>query len=282
MLDGRALIPRWHGRRVHLGSKENLPVHGIVLGDQMAVADEPARELSVREKTALGHGGNQAVISLAGEMRAFPTTAAAAAWQERLIAAEQMPGPAVQRSVTKQKPSKAWTTGKKSVLFIRVDFSDREGNPLNDKAAKFEMDRTDEFLRDNSYGKLSIETTLVPGVLRMPQTVEWYQEDPDARDDELLRHGREAARALDAKYHHRDYDFYIVAFTRIFDGWAGKAFVNSTGMWINGGFSNETIQHELGHNLGLYHANAWIPTQDDDPIGPVSYTHLTLPTKRIV
>ena len=268
MLDGRALTPRWHGRRAHLGSKENLPVHGIVLGGQMAVADEPTRELSAREKTALGFGVNQIVMSLAGEIREFPTVAAVAAWQDRLIAAEQALGPAVARSVAKQKPAKSRTTGKKSVLFIRVDFSDREGNPLNDKAAKFEMDRTDEFLRDNSYGKLSIETTLVPGVLRMPQTVEWYQEDPDVRDDELLRHGREAARALHAKYHHRDYDFYIVAFTRIFDGWAGKAFVNSTGMWINGGFSNETIQHELGHNLGLYHANAWIPTQDDDPIGP--------------
>ena len=268
MLDGRALTPRWHGRRAHLGSKENLPVHGIVLGGQMAVADEPTRELSAREKTALGFGVNQIVMSLAGEIREFPTVAAVAAWQDRLIAAEQALGPAVARSVAKQKPAKSRTTGKKSVLFIRVDFSDREGNPLNDKAAKFEMDRTDEFLRDNSYGKLSIETTLVPGVLRMPQTVEWYQEDPDVRDDELLRHGREAARELHAKYHHRDYDFYIVAFTRIFDGWAGKAFVNSTGMWINGGFSNETIQHELGHNLGLYHANAWIPTQDDDPIGP--------------
>ncbi len=268
MLDGRALTPRWHGRRAHLGSKGNLPVHGIVLGGQMAVADEPTRELSAREKTALGFGVNQIVMSLAGEIREFPTVAAVAAWQDRLIAAEQALGPAVARSVAKQKPAKSRTTGKKSVLFIRVDFSDREGNPLNDKAAKFEMDRTDEFLRDNSYGKLSIETTLVPGVLRMPQTVEWYQEDPDVRDDELLRHGREAARALHAKYHHRDYDFYIVAFTRIFDGWAGKAFVNSTGMWINGGFSNETIQHELGHNLGLYHANAWIPTQDDDPIGP--------------
>ena len=83
-----------------------------------------------------------------------------------------------------------------------------------------------------------------------------------------MRHGREAARALDAKYHHRDYDFYIVAFTTIFEGWAGRAYVNNTGLWINGGFSNDTIQHELGHNLGLYHANAWVPSQDDDPIGP--------------
>ena len=268
ILDGRALTPRWHGYRAHLGSKENMPVHGIVLGGQMAVADKPARELSAREKNAFGFSAGQIVMSLAGDLWAFPSAAAAAAWQERLLAAEQILGPAVQRSVAKQKPLESWTTGKKSVLFIRVDFSDREGNPLNDRAAKFEMDRTDEFLQDNSYGKLSIETTLVPGVLQMPQTAEWYREDPDARDDELLRHGREAARALDAKYNHRDYDFYIVAFTQIFEGWAGKAFVNSTGLWINGGFSNDTIQHELGHNLGLYHANAWIPTQDDDPIGP--------------
>ena len=267
-LDGETLTPRWHGRRARLGSKENLPVYGIVLDGQMAVADEPARELSAQEKRALGFGVGQTVMSLAGELREFPTAAAAAAWQLRLIAAEHTHGPVVERPMTKMKPSKSRTTGKKSVLFIRVDFSDREGNPLNDEAAQFEMNRTDEFLQDNSYGKLSIETTYVPGVLRMPETVEWYQADPEARDDELLRHGRDAARALNAKYNHRDYDYYIVAFTRIFEGWAGKAFVNSTGIWINGGFSNDTIQHELGHNLGLHHANAWIPTQDVDPIGP--------------
>ncbi len=39
------------------------------------------------------------------------------------------------------------------------------------------------------------------------------------------------------------------------------------GLWLNGGFSNDTIQHELGHNLGLYHANAWVPSQGDSPIG---------------
>ena len=267
-LNGQRLTPRWFGRRAHLGSKSGLPVHGIVLGGQMAIADEPARALDAAEKSALGLRSDQTVLSLAGERHTFDTPAAAADWQQKLIAAEQALGPEVRlRPVAKQKPSEAWTTGKKSVLFIRVDFSDREGNPLNDDAAAFSMNRTNEFLGDNSYGKLSIDTTLVPGVLRMPKPAAWYQAEPESRDDELLAHGRDAARVLGAKYNYRDHDLYIVCFDSIFDGWAGKARVGTIGLWLNGGFSNDTIQHELGHNLGLFHANAWVPSQGDSPIG---------------
>jgi hypothetical protein len=268
LLNGQRLTPHWLERRAHLGSKSGLPVHGIVLAGQMAIADEPARELSTAEKTALGLAPNQTVLSLASERRAFDSPAEATAWQQQLIDAEQVPGPAVHlRPVAKRKPSVSWTTGNKRILFIRVDFSDREGNPLNDEATKFSMKRTNEFLGDNSYGKLSIEMTLVPGVLRMPKPAAWYVAEPDRRDDELLAHGRDAAKALNAKYNYRDYDLYVVCFDSIFDGWAGKARVGTIGLWLNGGFSNDTIQHELGHNLGLYHANAWVPSQGDSPIG---------------
>ena len=268
VLDGQRLMPRWSGRRVHLGSKRGLPVHGIVLDGQMAVADEPARELSAVEKTAFGIPVHQIVLSLAGERRVFDTTDAAAEWQHKLVAAEQVPGPEVRlRQVAKQKPSVEWTTGKKRILFIRVDFPDREGNPLNDEATVFAMKRSNEFLSDNSYGKFTIETVLVPGVLRMPKPAAWYQADPEIRDDELLAHGRDAAKALDPKYNYRDHDLYMVCFDSIFDGWAGKARVGTIGLWLNGGFTNDTIQHEIGHNLGLYHANAWVPTQGDSPIG---------------
>ena len=267
-LNGQRLTPRWLGRRAHLGSKRGLPVHGIVLDGQMAVADEPARELSAAEKSALGLAPDRTVLSLAGERRAFDSALVAAAWQQQLIAAEQVLGPAVRlRPLAKRKPSVAWTTGKKRVLFIRVDFSDREGNPLNDEAVAFSMKRTNEFLGDNSYGKFTIETTLVPGVLRMPKPAAWYVAEPESRDDILLAAGRDAAKALDAKYNYRDHDLYIVCFDSIFDGWAGKARVGTIGLWLNGGFSNDTIQHEIGHNLGLYHANAWVPSQDDSPIG---------------
>jgi len=267
-LNGQRLTPRWLVSRAHLGSKRGLPVHGIVLGGQMAVADEPARELSAAEKTALGLPANQTVLSLAGERRVFDFPAEAEAWQQQLVAAEQVPGPEVRlRTVDKRGPSVSWTTGNKRILFIRVDFPDREGNPLNDEAVAFSMKRTNEFLGDNSYGKFTIETVLVPGVLRMPKPAAWYVAEPESRDDILLAAGRDAAKALDAKYNYRDYDLYIVCFDSIFDGWAGKARVGTIGLWLNGGFSNDTIQHEIGHNLGLYHANAWVPSQGDSPIG---------------
>ena len=144
---------------------------------------------------------------------------------------------------------------------------DREGNPLKDEAMAFAMRRTNEFLGDNSYGKFTIETTLVPGVLRMPKPAAWYQAEPESRDDKLLDHARDAARLVGAKYNYRDYNLYIVCFASIFDGWAGKARVGTIGLWLNGGFDNDTIQHELGHNLGLFHANAWVPSQSDSPIG---------------
>ena len=267
-LNGGVLTPRLFGRRAHLGSKRGLPVYGIVLGGQMAIANEPARELSAAEKTVLGLAADQTVLSLAGERRTFDTPAAGADWQRTLIAAEQVPGPAVHlRPVAKQRPHVGWTTGKKNVLFIRVDFSDLEGNPLNDEATMFSMNRTNEFLEDNSYGKLTIDTTLVPGVLRMPKPAAWYQAEPESRDDKLLDHARDAARLVGAKYNYRDYNLYIVCFDSIFDGWAGKARVGTIGLWLNGGFDNDTIQHELGHNLGLFHANAWVPSQSDSPIG---------------
>jgi len=45
----------------------------------------------------------------------------------------------------------------------------------------------------------------------------------------LLAHGRNAAKALNAKYNYRDHNLYIVCFDSIFDGWAGKARVGTRG-----------------------------------------------------
>jgi hypothetical protein len=39
--------------------------------------------------------------------------------------------------------------------------------------------------------------------------------------------------------------------------WYGLATVGGQQSWINGSMVFHTVAHELGHNLGLYHANAW-------------------------
>ena len=138
----------------------------------MAIADEPARELSLPpRKPPLGlRGGSEPSCRWPARGARSTPRLLLPLGSKNSSPPNRSPGPAVHlRPVAKQKPSVAWTTGKKRVLFIRVDFSDREGNPLNDESTNFSMKRTNEFLGDNSYGKLTIDTTLVPGVLRMPK-----------------------------------------------------------------------------------------------------------------
>ncbi|GIT78297.1 MAG: hypothetical protein Ct9H300mP32_6790 [Verrucomicrobiota bacterium] len=174
-LNGGVLTPRLFGRRAHLGSKRGPAGIRIVLGGQMAIAMSRPASFPRRENRA-GSCADQTVLSLAGERRTFDTPAAGADWQRTLIAAEQVPGPAVHlRPVAQTEAARRVDHRQKKVLFIRVDFSDLEGNPLNDEATMFSMNRTNKFLEDNSYGKLTIDTTLVPGVLRMPKPAAWYQ-----------------------------------------------------------------------------------------------------------
>lgn len=177
------------------------------------------------------------------------------------------------RPITKLGPSKSRTTGNKSVLVIRADFPDASGEPVSLATAETELKRSAHFLHQNSQAKLSITPVFLPEVMRLPHPKTWYQEAPETRDDDLLDHAVQAARAYDrqqgadGEYDADHHDFYIVAFTKLFSGWRGKAYVGRTGLWLNGSFLSETIEHELGHNLGLYHANAWIPREGETSIG---------------
>ena len=58
--------------------------------------------------------------------------------------------------------------GKKSLLFIRIDFDDIPGAPVTRARAAEVMQRAEDFYRTVSDRKLSIESTFTP-TLRMPQ-----------------------------------------------------------------------------------------------------------------
>src|SRR5690349_10245089 len=63
-----------------------------------------------------------------------------------------------------------WTEGAKKVLFIRVDFSDKPGDPVSEATAKALIDTTvNNSYVENSYGKTSMTAVVTP-TLRMPQT----------------------------------------------------------------------------------------------------------------
>ncbi len=54
-------------------------------------------------------------------------------------------------------------------------------------------------------------------------------------------------------------------------GWSGLATVSGTNSWLNGTIGVGTSSHELSHNFGLHHANAYRCTADGAPV-PLSST----------
>lgn len=150
-------------------------------------------------------------------------------------------------------PASSWTEGPKTLLFIRVDFSDKAGDPLSQTAAETLINTSvSNFYVANSFNKTSLSTTVTP-TLRLPKTQAEYK----MNDNYLSLRSDALAAAAAAGFVPSDYNLDVVAFASTFSGWAGRGYVGGRGTWLNGNFSLRVTAHELGHNYGVHHANFW-------------------------
>ena len=154
----------------------------------------------------------------------------------------------------------AYTQGAKTVLFIKVDFPDKQGDPIPDANATALIQSVFDFYKDCSYGTTTLAKVDVTPTLRMSSNTGVYTNDAFL----LLNEARN--EATKAGFDYRKYDFHVLGFGTIGYGWAGLGFVGAPGSWINGYFDLRVTSHEIGHNLGLLHANYW-DTTDGTPIG---------------
>ncbi|MBL9136042.1 MAG: PKD domain-containing protein [Verrucomicrobiales bacterium] len=159
---------------------------------------------------------------------------------------------------------------RRRLILIRVDFSDLVGESFSTNRAVQLVRELHRFFQENSYGRAGFmeigQGSTVTEVFRLPRTATSYGNGDDAVD---LRTDARAA-ASEAGYDLSAYDNDIICLGSVPGfGWAGLGFVNSTGAWIRGTSSSGVTAHELGHNLGLNHANFW-DTGGQTIIGPGS------------
>ncbi|HEY0051343.1 MAG TPA: FG-GAP-like repeat-containing protein, partial [Pyrinomonadaceae bacterium] len=254
-----------YGRKQTMTTKNDIPVRGIVLDSLMAVAENPVRKLDASEYDLrnvdierLSADGVAAQVG--GEIIYFADEREFVNFETELIDWERKIAPARSARQNPENAASPWTEGTKRLLFIRVDYSDRPGEPidrtnqpLTPARAQALMDtQVSPFYVSNSYQKTSLQTT-VTTVVRMPQPQSFYSPENLFA---LLVDARNAARA--AGFNTDEYDLDIVAFsyTPVLN-FSGIAVVGAKGALLNGSFTFKTVTHELGHEYGLIHANLW-------------------------
>lgn len=253
------------GQRARESSRGQLRLHGVVLDGAIAVTDsrlrrlwpgEPRRDLPLDQPGACPVSKKKADPTLLYDggdtLFGFCGTDHAVQYDATLAAAELDAALAVGAP-----PSATWTEGEKKVLLIRVDFSDKAGDPVSQSAAEGLLNTTvKNFYTVTSYGKVTIVGTVTP-TLRLPKTQAQYQTNQDYMG--LMTDSLAVAKA--AGFDSTQWNFAIVGFVATFSGgWAGRGWVGSSGVWLNGYFDLRVTGHELGHNFGLNHANYWAAT----------------------
>jgi|GEM_PF-3682677 len=292
----RPVASEWHEVRVgarHLRayvtderrdqpSRYGVPVHGYELDREIVVRPTAGRLLEpmeVVEARALQGGsvlcptsqrdtqanGDESGVSVAGDPHLFCSAAHAALELEERTAAELNAPPGGETTAAaggsgggaEVLAASSHTEGAKTILFIRIDFSDHTGAPV-DGAVILPYIANDWAAW--SYGRCTVNTAgcATTPILRMPKPAgtSGYNGNSGTLYTDAL------AAATTAGYTPGNYSFVTVLMddsTPGFD-WAGLGTVGGNKAWIRAEGSTYAAQvatHELGHNLGLNHAQSY-------------------------
>lgn len=297
--DGKRWNAHVFGKRQWQRSTMNSSLNGVAVGREMAVSDSPIRVLEVGEipaddgrevlescpvsgiETKVEKEPDGALAAVSEETPAFETP-------ERVIyvcsgghisqLAEQYmsdeekehwqqlgtdlnagtgSGPA-HGPLSGSIPS-GWTLGNRTFLYIRACFPDNPVDPQNEQECIDMLKAANDYVVQTSYGRCYL-TYAVPPLVVLPYPLAWYMRyntDVGGGDYLVQNHAIQIARTMG--YHTGSYNMWAVRWAGGPGSYGGSASVGGAGMRMKTS-SSGTFIHELGHNLGVWHANYWRTT----------------------
>lgn len=139
------------------------------------------------------------------------------------------------------------------VLYVPMRFLDQNATPASEATCYEVMEEVADFYQKQSFGKLTVQTTVAPPV-RLPRAEAYYIAKDFEVDGLSLEHSDALNAARELGYDSNDYDCSVVRLAggpRAAGGWGGAGRV-----WTYSD-NPSIVAHELGHTLGLAHANFW-------------------------
>ena len=264
-----------YGQMKGFGTVDELYLHGVAVADQLAVAETPMRPLEVGEPLVANkpvQADHPVGRTIANQVRSEgigPFFAEgkngygclcckAAAWDDYGAYFKAAAGGS---GLKMAAIGRAYNnTGAKKLLLIPVEFPDQTGSPWSSDAVRdSRVSNVQTFFDAASYGNFTLPTVDATTLQTMDNNASYYTTSHDGVDGDDLLRDHAVAKALSAGWDKNNYEFVSIVINHDLYSWVGLAQIGSKYSWIDDGpdWRVGTYIHELGHNLGLWHANAW-------------------------